>query len=126
MPALKAGANGYLLKDSSAEEVLGAIYSLMHGIPVLNQRIQADMLNRLQNNSDNLSIYVESLTERELEVLRLIAQGATNQEVAEQLVISKRTVSTHINNILSKLQLKNRAQAVLYSVQNKIINLPTE
>jgi DNA-binding NarL/FixJ family response regulator len=113
--ALQAGATGYLLKDAAAREVAAAIRAahdgVMHLDPAVARRL-AESLRRPRREEP-----VESLTEREREVLVLVAQGRANKEIARQLGIGDRTVRTHVSSILSKLGLVSRTQAALYAVR---------
>jgi NarL family two-component system response regulator LiaR len=112
--AIKAGALGYLMKDASPQEILAAIGEVYRGEPSMPPAIAQKLMRELQRPPD-LPPTEEPLTEREVEVLKLVAQGLPNQEIAETLVISERTVSTHVSNILNKLHLANRTQAALYA-----------
>jgi NarL family two-component system response regulator LiaR len=114
--AIKAGALGYLLKDSSPQELLQAIRDVHRGESSLHPTIARKLIGELSRPSD-LSATEEPLTERELEVLSLVARGLSNQDIADRLVVSERTVRTHVSNILDKLHLANRTQAALYAVR---------
>jgi NarL family two-component system response regulator LiaR len=120
--AIKAGALGYRLKDASPQELLAAIREVYRGEPSMDPAIAQKLMRELQRSSD-LPPTEEPLTEREVEVLKLVAQGKPNQEIAETLVISERTVRTHVSNILSKLHLANRTQAALYALREGLADL---
>ena len=121
-PALKAGALGYLLKDAGPEELVRAIRQVYRGESSLHPAIARKVLQELSRPSEQPPT-PEPLTERELEVLRLIAKGKSNREIAEELVISEATVRTHVSNILGKLQLASRTQAALYALREGIAEL---
>lgn len=114
LPAIRAGALSYLLKDVSPEEFLMAIRKARRGEAVLHPRIAAKLMRSLseKGESEQPSPFAE-LSERELEVLRLIAEGLANAEIAEKLFISEKTVKSHVGNILSKLHLTHRTQAAI-------------
>jgi NarL family two-component system response regulator LiaR len=102
------------MKDASPREILGAIRSIHKGEPSMAPAIAQKLVREVHRRS-NLPLVEDPLTERELEVLTLVAQGLGNRDIAERLVISERTASTHVSNILSKLHLANRTQAALYA-----------
>jgi NarL family two-component system response regulator LiaR len=119
-PAIKAGAAGYLLKDSSPLELLQAIRDVAQGKASLHPAIAFKVMREL-SQPPSLPPTSEPLTVRELDVLRLVARGLSNQEVANALVISERTVGSHVSNILGKLHLANRTQAALYAMHKGIV-----
>ncbi len=121
-PAIKAGALGYLLKNASPQALLEAIRDVYQGEPTMSPDIASKLMRELQRTSD-LPPTEEPLTAREVEVLRLVAQGLTNQEIAETLVIGVGTVRTHVSNILAKLHLANRTQAALYALREGLAPL---
>lgn len=120
--AVKAGALGYLLKDSSPEELLQAIQNVYQGQPSLAPDIAYKLIREL-NQPSSLPQTEQPLTEREVETLRLIAQGLSNEEIAQKLIISERTVGKHVSNILEKLHLANRTQAALYALRQGLASL---
>jgi NarL family two-component system response regulator LiaR len=120
--AIKSGALGYLLKDASPQELLRAIREVHHGEPSMQPTIAHKVMRELHRTS-NLPPTEEPLTAREVEILKWVAQGLSNQEIADKLVISERTVRTHVSNILSKLYLANRTQAALYALREGIARL---
>jgi NarL family two-component system response regulator LiaR len=120
--AIKAGALGYLLKDSSPQQLIQAIQDVHQGRSSLHPTIALKLIREL-NQPPNLPPTDDPLTERELETLRLVAQGLTNQEIAEKLSISERTVGKHVSNILEKLHLANRTQAALYALRKGLADL---
>jgi len=121
-PAIKAGALGYLLKDSEPEDLIAAIRNVYRGEPFLHPSIARKVLEELSHPAGNPPT-PEPLTERELEVLQLVSQGLSNQEIAARLVIGDATVRTHIGNILAKLHLANRVQAALYALRKGLSSL---
>lgn len=121
-PAIKAGASGYVLKDIPPEELLQAVRDVANGQSFLHPTIAARLMREITQTSTPLE-NSESLTERELEVLRWIARGLSNQEIAAKLHVSERTITTHISNILDKLHLANRTQATLYALRKGIASL---
>ncbi len=120
-PAIKAGALGYLLKDSGPEDLVQAIRQVYRGESSLHPTIARRVLQELAHPSDRPPT-LDPLTEREVEVLRLIAQGLENRDIAERLVISGTTVRTHVSNILSKLHLASRTQAALYALREGLVS----
>jgi two-component system, NarL family, response regulator LiaR len=121
-PAIKAGAMGYLLKDSSPQELIQAIREVYQGKASLHPSIAFKLIHEL-NQPPDLPLTVDPLTARELDVVRLVAQGCSNQDIAARLVVSERTVSTHVSNILSKLHVANRTQAALYALREGLVTL---
>jgi len=121
-PAIKAGALGYLLKDSEPADLLQAIQQVHRGEPSLEPSIARKVLQEMQRPSRR-SPTPDPLTDRELEVLRLLARGLSNPEIAGQLTVTEATVRSHVSNILSKLHLANRVQATLYALQEGLVSL---
>ncbi|MEJ2734765.1 MAG: response regulator transcription factor [Anaerolineae bacterium] len=121
-PAIKAGALGYHLKDSSPEDLVQAIHQVHRGESSLHPVIARKVLQELSRPSERPPT-PDPLTPREVEVLQLVAQGRSNQEIADQLVISETTVRTHVSNILSKLHLASRTQAALYALREGLASL---
>ena len=121
-PAIKAGASGYLLKDTLPQELLQAIIDVYEGRPSLHPEIAMKLMMEISQQTD-LPPTEDPLTEREVEVLKLVAKGLSNQEIAQKLVISERTICAHISNIMNKLHLANRTQAALYALREGISTL---
>ena len=120
--AIKAGALGYLLKDSSITLLLSAVRDVARGESALDPLIARKLIRELHRPAA-LPPSDEPLTEREVVVLVMVARGFSNQEIADMLVISERTVRTHVSNILSKLHLANRTQAALYALKEGLAKL---
>ena len=127
--AIQAGADGYLLKDAPREEVFKAIHVTMKGGSLLQPVVASKLMHhmerqRSQSNSSKFALpMIDELTERELEVLRLLAQGMPNKEIASHLVISERTAKFHVSSIMSKLGATNRTEAVSLAAQRGLITL---
>ncbi len=121
-PAIKAGALGYLLKDSGPEELVHAIQQVYRGESSLHPTVARRLLRELACPSEQ-GPESDCLTEREIEVLQLVAQGQSNRQVANLLTISEATVRTHVSNILSKLNLCSRTQAALYALREGLVSL---
>lgn len=120
--AIQAGALGYLLKDSAPESLLAAIRDVAGGVSHLQPAIALRLIQAL-HQPPPLPPTVDPLTEREVDVLQLVARGLPNRDIGEELFISERTVRTHISNILAKLHLANRTQAALYALREGIAEL---
>ena len=123
--AIKAGAMGYLLKDSTPEQLVQAIRDVFQGQTSLSPVIARMLIDEIKTESE-LPLSENPLTDREVEVLKLVAQGHTNKEIAERLVVSEGTVGTHISNILEKLHLANRTQAALYALRRGMVDLESD
>jgi DNA-binding NarL/FixJ family response regulator len=125
--AIKAGATGYLLKEISIEEVASAIRSVVNGqsliSPSMASKLLAEFTNLAKKADEKQSVPTPRLTERELEVLKLVAQGMSNREIAGELYISENTVKNHVRNILEKLHLHSRMEAVVYAVREKLLDI---
>ena len=117
-PAMRAGAQGYLLKDVEPEDLVNAIRAAVRGQATLHPRVAARLVRGMEHPDDDS---LDDLTERELDVLRLVAQGKSNKEIAETLVIAEGTVKSHVSNILSKLHLAHRTQAALYALKRRLV-----
>jgi len=121
-PALKAGAISYILKDMKMDRLVEAIRKAVQGEVTLHPRVAARVLQNLRGeNAEEAQLFSE-LTERELAVLKLIASGMTNSQIAEKLTISEYTVKGHVSNILSKLHLADRTQVAVYAWQQGIVH----
>ncbi|MHC0036193.1 response regulator transcription factor [Pseudoneobacillus sp. C159] len=118
-PALEAGATSYMLKTSKAGEIAEAVRATYHGQSVLEPEVTGKMMLKMRQKTTHLPH--EELTSRELEILLLMAEGKTNQEIADELFIALKTVKTHVSNILSKLQVQDRTQAVIYAFKHSLV-----
>lgn len=125
--AIKAGATGYLLKEISIEEVATAIRAVVSGQSLISPSMASKLLSEFTNLSkkadERQSVPTPRLTDRELEVLKLVAQGMSNREIAGELYISENTVKNHVRNILEKLHLHSRMEAVVYAVREKLLDI---
>jgi DNA-binding NarL/FixJ family response regulator len=125
--AIKAGASGYLLKEISIEEVADAIRSVWAGqsriSPSMASKLLSEFAAMSKRADERQQVPAPRLTEREMEVLRLVAQGLNNRDIAGQLFISENTVKNHIRNILEKLHLHSRMEAVVYAVREKLLEI---
>ena len=123
-PAIQMGAMGYLLKDTAPNDILDAIRELYHGRAAIHPTIALRVLQEVNKpRRQDKPLTEDPLSQREMEILKLVATGQTNQEIADYLVVSERTVRTHVSNILSKLHLANRTQAPLYALREGIASL---
>jgi NarL family two-component system response regulator LiaR len=120
-PALKAGAISYILKDMKMNKLGEAIIKAHNGEVILHPKVAARVLQNIRRDSEDDNIIYTELTEREMDVLKLIANGYSNSQIAEELVISENTVKGHVSNILSKLHLADRTQAAVYAWQKCIV-----
>ena len=125
--AIKAGAMGYLLKEISIEEVASAIRAVHGGqsliSPSMASKLLTEFASMIKKTDDRQQVPTPRLTEREMEVLKLVAKGMNNRDIAKQLFISENTVKNHIRNILEKLQLHSRMEAVVYAVREKLLEI---
>ncbi len=122
-PAIKSGALGYLLKDTPRDRLLQAIRDVARGQAILHPTIAIKVMRELSQPPPDLPPTAEPLTEREVDTLRLIARGLSNQEIAAALVIHERTVAKYVGSILDKLHLANRTQAALYALREGLAKL---
>jgi two-component system, NarL family, response regulator LiaR len=119
-PAIKAGAISYLLKDVSPEELAHAIRAAQRNEAVLHPEVAAKLMQEFSAPKSN-EAPVDQLTPREMDVLRLVAKGMSNKEIAEKLIISEKTTKTHLSNILSKLHLADRTQVAIYALRQRLV-----
>jgi NarL family two-component system response regulator LiaR len=123
-PAIQAGASSYLLKDVSPDDLVEAIRAAFRGEARLHPEIMQRLMEQVARQPTPRSgPQVDELTDRERDVVRLVAQGRSNHEIAEELVISEKTVKTHVSNILSKLHLEDRTQLAIYAIKNKLVDV---
>ncbi len=121
-PALKAGAISYILKDMKMDKLVDALNRAVQGEVTLHPRVAARVLQNIRGDSAETEALFTELTDRELDVLKLIASGLSNSQIAEKLVISENTVKGHVSNILSKLHMADRTQAAVYAWQRGIVH----
>src|ERR671922_114971 len=125
--AIKAGANGYLLKEISIEEVANAIRAVAQGQSLISPSMASKLLNEfatmVKRADEKQQLPTPRLTDREMEVLKLVAKGHNNRDIAKELYISENTVKNHIRNILEKLHLHSRMEAVVYAVREKLLEI---
>ncbi len=121
-PALKAGATSYILKDMKMEKLVDTLRRAVQGEVTLHPRVAARVLQNIRGENPDAEPLFTELTERELEVLKLIASGLTNSQIADKLVISENTVKGHVSNILSKLHVADRTQVAVYAWQRGIVH----
>jgi len=127
VPALKAGAIGYIIKDASEVELIQAVRQAARGEACLHPSIMQHVLHQMHNpEKEEQDDLLKKLTERELTVLKLMAQGYTNQEIAQKLLVSTATVHSHVGHILSKLQVSSRTQAAINAMRAGIVNMPDD
>jgi len=119
-PALEAGATSYMLKTSKASEIASAIRATFDGQSILEPEVTGKIMNRMREKQ--VDYLHHQLTGREMEILLLIAEGKTNQEIAERLYITIKTVKVHVSNILGKLEVQDRTQAVIYAFKHNLID----
>lgn len=120
-PALKAGALSYILKDVEMDELAEAVFKASRGEATLHPQVASRVIQELHGRKKDENTLDVDLTKREMEILKVIAQGMSNSEIAEKFVISKYTVKGHVSNILSKLHLADRTQAAVYAWQQGIV-----
>jgi len=121
--AIKAGAMGYFLKETQSEQLIDALRMVHQGTAVLQPDIARKLMAEVRQPAPTTNT-TDSLTQREMDILRYLARGYSNQEIADELVISTRTVATHVGNILGKLHLANRTQAALYAIDQGYTSPP--
>lgn len=119
-PALEAGAKSYLLKTSKAQKIAEAIRATFQGDSILEPEVTKKMIKKVRDR--HVPLLHEELTSREMEILLLMAEGKSNQEIADELFIALKTVKVHVSNILSKLEVQDRTQAVIYAFKHSLIN----
>ncbi|MEA3320224.1 MAG: response regulator transcription factor [Bacillota bacterium] len=119
-PALEAGATSYMLKTSKASEIANAVRSTYKGQSILEPEVAGKMMKKMRRKT--VILPHEELTNREMEILLLMTQGKTNQEIADELFIALKTVKVHVSNILAKLQVQDRTQAVIYAFKHSLVN----
>lgn len=122
IPAIEAGASGYQLKDIQPDELVQSIIRIMNGEDQLHSKATSLVMKHLTGNRRQERQPLDDLTKREMEVLKEIASGKSNKEIAASLFITEKTVKTHVSNVLAKLELADRTQAALYAVRNRLVD----
>lgn len=122
LAAIKAGAIGYILKDNTPQEIHYAILNAYHGKPTLSVRSESNLFEHIRN-TQQVERPVEALTPREIEMLRWLASGLSNAEMAQKASVTEGTVRSHISNLINKLGFENRAQAVIYAVKHGLVDI---
>ena len=124
--AVKNGASGYLLKDATIDEVAHAVRLVADGQSLISPSMAVKLLDEFKQltRNERSAVVAPRLTDRELQVLRLVARGKSNKEIAKDLFISENTVKNHVRNILEKLQLHSRMEAVMYAVRERLLDVP--
>ncbi|MBT2698321.1 response regulator transcription factor [Bacillus sp. ISL-40] len=122
IPALEAGASGFQLKDIQPDELVTSIKKIIGGENQLHPKATSHLLANLSNKNKQEKNLLAELTKRELDVLKEIANGKSNKEIAASLFITEKTVKTHVSNLLAKLELADRTQAALYAVKNQLVD----
>lgn len=121
VPAIQAGATSFLLKDVTPDALVDAIRAAHQGESRLNPQITKKLMEKVTNQLESMESPTADLTEREMEVVRLVAEGLSNKDIAAKLVISEKTVKTHVSSILGKLHLNDRTQLAVYALKNGIV-----
>lgn len=121
--ALNAGVSGYVMKNSSPEELANAIRSVANGEIVLSPEAARFLIQQSRPTGNSAELSPKILTERELEILCLLARGLNNQKIADELVISLKTVKAHVSNIFLKLNVSSRTQAAIYALRNRLVSI---
>lgn len=121
--AVEIGVDGYVLKDSDSQVLKKAIFSINKGDTFIQPELTPMLKERLEEKSANLNYYDDALTRREIEVLKLLAEGLFNKEIAYMLDISEKTVKNHVSNIFKKINVSDRTQAAVYAIKNSIVDI---
>lgn len=120
---IDAGAFGYALKDADTHEIVSAIETIASGKKYFSSEVSNVMINSLMNKQNETAVETDGLSEREIDVIKLVASGATNKEVSDKLFISSRTVETHRRNIMDKLELNNLAELIRYAIKKGFVEI---
>ena len=123
LQAVEAGAHGFLLKDASNDEVVEAIHRLVKGESLVTPSMLRRLLDEIAHRHEELQPTHDQLTPREMEVLQALARGLRNEDIARELVISEKTVKTHLTSIFSKLQVEGRSQAIIYAIRHGLVTI---